>query len=123
MSEPSAPSSPTETTPPTGPGTGASAARPTTSNGDWTDQVTDLIVDTVDKVRTRTTGPILEVSKGMVYAVVALILALPIVVLFLVGLVRVFTIFLPAWATYLLFGIIFVLVGVVLWSKRGRVPT
>jgi hypothetical protein len=120
MSEPSAPSAPSPAGGDPAPGV---PARPATNNGDWTDQVTDLIVDTVDKVRTRTTGPILEVSKGMVYAVVALILALPIVVLLLVGLVRVFTIFLPAWATYLLFGIIFVLVGVVLWSKRGRVPT
>ncbi|UDY34355.1 phage holin family protein [Dermatobacter hominis] len=127
MSEPTAPSAPsTAPEPGSAPGgrpANAAAPRPATSNGDWTDQVTDLIVDSVDKVRSHTTGPILEISKGMVYAVVALILALPIVVLFLVGLVRVFTIFLPAWATYLIFGIIFVLVGVVLWSKRGRVPT
>ena len=44
-------------------------------------------------------------------------------VLALVGTVRLLTIFIPAWAVYLLFGIIFVLVGVVLWSKRGRLPT
>ena len=136
MSEPTAPSAPPSTAGPTSAGTSSgpaagtasrpaagTASRPAAGNGDWTDQVTDLIVDTVDKVRSRTTGPILEVSKGMVYAIVALILALPIVVLFLVGLVRVLTIFIPAWATYLIFGIIFVLVGGVLWSKRGRVPT
>ena len=136
MSEPTAPSAPPSTSEPTAAGSAsrpaagsasrpaaASASRPAAGNGDWTDQVTDLIVDTVDKVRSRTTGPILEVSKGMVYAIVALILALPIVVIFMVGLVRLLTIFIPAWATYLLFGIIFVLIGVVLWSKRGRVPT
>lgn len=109
----------------TAPSTGSSTSKPSTAqaDGDWTDQVTELIVDSVDKVRSHTTGPILQFSKGMVYAIVALVVALPIVVLFLIGLVRVFTIFLPAWATYLLFGIIFVLVGVVLWSKRGRIPT
>ena len=136
MSEPTAPSAPPSTSEPTAAGAAsrpaaasasrpaaASASRPAAGNGDWTDQVTDLIVDTVDKVRSRTTGPILEVSKGMVYAIVALILALPIVILFMVGLVRLLTIFIPAWATYLLFGIIFVLIGVVLWSKRGRIPT
>ena len=72
MSEPTAPSNPT-----------SQPVASTSSEGDWTDQVTALIVDTIDKVRSKTTGPILEVSKGMVYAVVALMLAVPIVVLFL----------------------------------------
>lgn len=119
MTEPSAPTNPTA-------GAGAAPvgpdSRPATANGDWTDQVTDLIVDTVDKVRSKTTGPILEFSKGIVYAIVAMILGLPILVLAMVGLVRLVTIFIPAWAAYLLFGIIFVLIGVVMWSKRGRVP-
>jgi hypothetical protein len=135
MSEPTVPSPPSTASGPAPASAGGTAARTasaTSAGGgpasqpastDWTDQVTDLIVDTVDKVRSRTTGPILEFSKGMVYAIVALILALPIVVLFLIGLVRVITIWVPAWATYLGFGIIFVLIGVVLWSKRGRVPT
>lgn len=112
MSEPTAPSN----------RTGTPVAAPS-DDGDWTDQVTALIVDTIDKVRSKTTGPILEVSKGMVYAVVALMLAVPIVVLFLVGMVRVFTLFIPAWATYLLFGSVLVIIGAVLWSKRGRVPS
>jgi len=112
MSEPTAPSNPT-----------SQPVASTSSEGDWTDQVTALIVDTIDKVRSKTTGPILEVSKGMVYAVVALMLAVPIVVVFLVGMVRVFTLFIPAWATYLLFGSTFVIIGAVLWSKRGRVPS
>jgi len=112
MSEPTAPSLPT----------GRTAAGPP-AESDWTDQVTALIVDSIDKVRSKTTGPILEVSKGMVYAVVALVLAVPIVVLFLVGMVRVFTLFIPAWATYLLFGAVFVIIGAILWSKRGRVPS
>lgn len=102
-----------------GPGT-----RPDTREGlDWTDQVTDLVVDSVDKVRSRTTGPILEVSKGIVYAIVALVIALPVLVLAIIGSVRLLTLFIPAWAVYLAFGIIGVLVGVVLWSKRGRLPT
>lgn len=107
---------------------GGSPAGPATHRGgsagsDWTDQVTELIVEKVDKVRSHTTGPILEISKGMVYAVVAFLLALPIALLAVIGLVRLITIWVPVWATYLGFGIIFVLIGVVLWSKRGRVPT
>jgi len=100
---------------------------PTDASGsdsaDWTDQVTALIVDTIDKVRSHTTGPILEVSKGMVYAIVAIVLATPVLVLSVIGFVRLVTIWVPVWATYLGLGMIFVVVGVVLWSKRGRVPT
>lgn len=93
------------------------------SGTDWTDQVTDLVVDSVDKVRARTTGPILEVSKGIVYAVVAVLVALPVLLLSVIGTVRLLTLFIPAWIVYLGFGIILTLVGVVLWSKRGRLPT
>ena len=97
---------------PTGPAPGSAQ--------DWTDQVTDLIVDTVDKVRSRTTGPILEIAKGSVHAVVALILLLPVAVLFTVLAVRVLTyfVFREVWITYTVLGTLFVLVGVVLWAKR-----
>lgn len=90
------------------------------SSEDWTDQVTGLIVDTVDKVRSRTTGPILEVAKGSVHAVVALILLAPVAVLFLVLTIRVLTyfVFREVWITYAVLGMLFSLVGVVLWTRR-----
>ena len=71
------------------PGTApTSPPAPSATTADWTDQVTDLIVDSVDKVRARTTGPILEGSKGAVYAVVALMLLTPVLVMGTVGAVR-----------------------------------
>jgi hypothetical protein len=90
------------------------------SSEDWTDQVTGLIVDTVDKVRSRTTGPILEIAKGSVHAVVALILLAPVAVLFLVLVIRVLTyfVFREVWITYAVLGMLFSLVGVVLWARR-----
>jgi hypothetical protein len=90
------------------------------SSEDWTDQVTGLIVDTVDKVRSRTTGPILEIAKGSVHAVVALILLAPVAVLFLVLTIRVLTyfVFREVWITYAVLGMLFSLVGVVLWARR-----
>lgn len=106
----------------------ADAARPTpvgaAPEADWTDQVTDLIVDSVDKVRDRTTGPILEYSRISVHAVVALILLLPIGVLFLVGLVRLLDWAIPGdvWIVYAGLGTIFALVGVLLWSRRSKLP-
>ena len=90
------------------------------SGQDWTDQVTDLIVHNVDRVRSRTTGPILEVVRGSVHALVALTLLLPVAVLFLVLTVRVLTyyVFREVWITYTVLGMLFTLVGVVLWSRR-----
>jgi hypothetical protein len=100
-------------------GTTTPAATPG-SGEDWTDQVTGLIVDSVDKVRSRTTGPILEIAKGSVHAVVALILLAPVAVLFLVLTIRVLTyfVFREVWITYAVLGTLFALVGVVMWARR-----
>ena len=71
MTEPagSAPTAPSQTASTvTDQETGPGVAKPTSSAAapgskeDWTDQVTGLIVDNVDKVRNRTTGPILEIT-------------------------------------------------------------
>ena len=102
------------------PGASPAAGAPRESNEpDWTDQVTDLIVDTVDKVRDSTTGKVLQASRVSVHAVVALILLLPIAVLVIAGLVRLITYWVhEVWITYTILGTLFVLVGVVLWSRR-----
>ncbi len=113
------PTSPSGVMAPSSPGATATSADPGSSQ-DWTDQVTGLIVDSVDKVRNRTTGPILEISKGAVHAVVALVLLLPVGVLALVLTVRVLTyfVFREVWVTYAVLGTLFALIGVVMWSRR-----
>jgi hypothetical protein len=102
----------------------SSSARPPATPGsseDWTDQVTDLIVDSVDKVRSRTTGPILEISRGSVHAIVAVLLLLPVAVLFLMLTIRLLTyfVFREVWITYTVLGMLFTLIGVVMWSRRN----
>ena len=118
MSAPPGPDTPTSTPPPAP----STLAGPPAQEADWTDQVTDLIVDSVDKVRARTTGPILEGAKGGVYAIVALIILFPILVVGTVGLVRLLNYIIPGdvWIVYALLGIICLIVGVVLWSRRGK---
>jgi hypothetical protein len=86
---------------------------------DWTDQVADLIVDGVDRVRSRTTGPVLGVARAAVHAVVAMIVVLPVVVLGLIGFVRVLDWALPhVWMAYALLAVVFLVAGAVMWSKR-----
>lgn len=102
-----------------------SSARPAASGerseADWTDQVTDLIVDTVDKVRSRTTGPVLDISHSSVYALVALLVLAPVSALFLVFAVRILNWAIPGdvWFIYAGLGTIFSLLGVLLWSRRS----
>jgi hypothetical protein len=104
-------------------GTGSTAATGTkeSSEPDWTKQVTDLIVDTVDKVRDKTTGPILDVSRGSVHAVVAAMLLLPVLVLFVIGTIRLLNWAIPGdvWIIYAGLGAILTVIGLALWSKRA----
>ncbi len=107
----------------TGHQTAGAASRPRDGEPDWTDQVTNLVVDSVDKVRDKTTGPILEYSRISVHLVVAIIVLLPVALLFVVGLVRLLTWAVgEAWLSYTIVGAVLVLVGVFLWSRRSKLP-
>lgn len=90
---------------------------------DWADQVTTLIVDSVDKVRDRTTGPILEYSRASVHLLVAIIVALPMLLLGVLGLIRLLTWATGhAWISYTIIGVVLIGTGSILWSKRSKLP-
>lgn len=93
------------------------------ASGDWTDQVTELIVESVDKVRARTTGPVLNVAHASVYGLVAAIVAIPVLVAMLAGLVRFLDWLVPGdvWVAYLIIAVIMWIPGAILWSKRAQV--
>lgn len=96
---------------------------PTGDDNDWADQVTTLIVDSVDKVRDRTTGPILEYSRASVHLVVAIIVALPMFLLAVLGLIRLLTWATGhAWISYTIIGVVLIGIGSILWSKRSKLP-
>ena len=48
---------------------------------DWTDQVTDLIVDVVDRVHDATTGRVIGIAKALIYGTVALFAGLVVTIL------------------------------------------
>lgn len=89
---------------------------------DWPQQATTRVVDLVDDVRTKTTGPAIRVSRAIVYGLVALILVLIALPLLLVGLTRMLNYFIPGDIYWVYFGIgaVFTLVGMLLWSRRPR---
>jgi hypothetical protein len=120
--------------------TRGAATRPTepsaspTPEADWPVQATDTIVRVVDNVRDKTTGPVLNATRWVIYGLVLALLAIPLAVLLLIGLMRgTEGIFLwigstfdiawlhdPIWLVYLLYGAIFTIVGLVLWRKADR---
>lgn len=93
-----------------------------TSEPDWTDQVTDLVVDLVDTVRDKTTGPVLKGARGVVYGTVAFFV---VVVAGIVGLAlggRALALLpIGEWLSYLILGVLFTGVGFIFWSKRHPV--
>lgn len=95
------------------------------AEADWTQQVTDLVVDTVDNVREKTTGPVLRVSQSSVSAFVALILIIPALAILLIGVIRLLDWAIPGdvWIVYAILGTIFTLTGFILWSKRSTDST
>jgi hypothetical protein len=119
---------------------GAAARPPETSSSvgpsaDWPVQATDSIVRVVDSVRDKTTGPVLNATRWVIYGLVLALLAVPVAVLLLVGVMRLSEGLLllvgqhfewswlhdPMWIVYLFYGGIFTLVGLVLWGKADRV--
>lgn len=95
-----------------------SASTPT-PEPDWTDQVTDLIVDTVDRVHDKTTGPLLQLARGVVYGTVAALVGIVVAVALFIVLVRILDL-IPGdiWMAYMGCGAVFIIVGLILWSKR-----
>jgi hypothetical protein len=102
---------------------------------EWPIQATDTIVRVVDSVRDKTTGPALNVVRWVIYGLVLVTLALPLFVLLLIGVFRLFEGLLlwlhesqgvavlhdPIGFVYLFFGTVFSLAALVCWRK-GKKP-
>ena len=91
-----------------------------TAEPDWTDQVTEFVVDTVGKVGDATTGKVMPVAKISVYVLAAAFVAVMVLVVGYAFFSRVLAI-IPGemWMKYLAIGAIFSISGLVTWSKRG----
>jgi hypothetical protein len=91
----------------------------------WPTQAARALETALRGVADRTVRPLTALARGLVFGLVAGVLALVLLVLALVGLVRVLDVYAfptRVWASYAVVGGIFVLFGSFLWSKRRR-PT
>jgi hypothetical protein len=98
---------------------------PAPSTSEWPSQAADTIVDLVDQVRAKTTGPAITVARGLVFGLIVGVLALVVGVLALVFLVRLTTEVLEliwdgagVWLTYLIYGVVFTAVGAYVFGRR-----
>lgn len=92
---------------------------------DWPQVATTKIVETVDKVRTKTAEPAIKISRAVVFGVLAAVCALFMLPMLLIALIRGITVLLDeVYWSYFILGGLFTVIGLVVWSKRpkGMVP-
>lgn len=111
---------PASTSRPAGPAGPAGGAGLGLAAGDWPAQATDAIVDLVGTVRDKTTGPITTVARGVVFGFFAGVVGITIAILALIAVIRLLDEALPSgvWLPYLILGVLFVLVGALVFRKR-----
>ncbi|MDQ3384702.1 MAG: hypothetical protein M3503_01615 [Actinomycetota bacterium] len=91
------------------------------SGNDWPAQAADTIERVVGTIRSKTADPVERVARVLVYGLLAAILGIAVLVLFTIAAVRFIDAYLPGevWSAHLLVGVLFTILGLVLWSQRG----
>jgi hypothetical protein len=87
---------------------------------DWTTDAVDNIERVVATVRDKTVTPAQRVTRAIVFGLLTTFFVLAAVALFSIGIFRFVDVYLPAgvWATYVIFGGIFVVAGAFCWAGR-----
>lgn len=92
----------------------------------WASDFTETIIDTVDKVRNRTTKPIVMVARGLVFGLLSTFLGLMALVLLIVGLSRALINLLEwpfdhdsaVWISHIVLGSLLCLAGAIFMVRR-----
>ncbi len=97
---------------------------PPSGERDWAQQGSDLVLRYVDTVRDKTTKPMLKGARLVVYGVIAGTLGFVALVALSLALFRGVDRALPGqvWSAYLLFGGVFFLAGLFVFTKRRPSP-
>lgn len=92
---------------------------------DWAKQLVDTLDGVVESIRSKTSDPLVKVAKAVVFGVMAAGLGLMALLLLTIGAVRLLDAYLPTgvWSAYLVIGLLFSVIGVVLWRKRRPAVT
>ncbi len=95
-------------------------AQQVSDSGDWVSNLADQIERSVGMVRDRTTRPAIVIARGLVFGLLAAILALVALVLVAIIVVRVLNNYLPGgvWVAHLITGTLFTTAGLIFFAKR-----
>ena len=98
---------------------------PSLSGGDWPAQAADAIVDTVGRIRDRTTVPIMRLARAAVFGVFIGTFVIVLCTLLVIGVIRLLDEILPSgvWLPYLLLGVVVTGLGWLLFRKRDDVTS
>lgn len=102
--------------------------RPPDSDGvvpaEWPAQAADAIVDTISKVRDKTTQPAQVAARAAVYGLLAGVVGVVALVLLLVLAVRLWANYVPGhvWIIYAILAVAFAVPGVILLRKAKNPP-
>ena len=88
---------------------------------EWPAQATDLVVDTIDKVRDRTTKPAIIAARGAVYGILGFVGAIITAVLVITFVVRLWDVYVPGdvWIFYALLAVGGTISGAILLKKAN----
>jgi hypothetical protein len=91
---------------------------------DWTTDAVDNIDKVVGAVRDKTVRPAQNVTKAIVFGLLTTFFIATALALFSIGAFRAVDVYVSTgiWATYLIFGGIFVLAGTFCWARRTKTP-
>ena len=97
------------------------------AENDLTDALSNRALDTIDTVvatvNDRAVRPAVVAARGVVFGVIIAVVAITVLVLFCVMFIRITTIAgHRIWGSYIVLGVIFCLVGAILYSRRGLPP-
>lgn len=91
---------------------------------EWPAQAADQVVDVIAKVRDKTTKPIMLVSRGLVYGLIAAVLVSVALVMLVIILGRIWSNSMPGdldiWVLYLILGVVCTLGGLWLLRKANQ---
>jgi hypothetical protein len=97
------------------------------ADNDISDALSERALDAVDavvaSVNDKAIRPAIVAARGIVFGVIIAVIGITTLVLFCVGFIRVTTIAgHRIWASYIVLGLIFSIIGAVLYARRGLPP-
>ena len=94
---------------------------------DISDALSARALDTIDSVvatvNDKAVRPAVVAARGIVFGVIIAVTGVTVVIMFCIGFIRLSTILgHRVWASYIFLGLVFSIVGAILYSRRGVAP-